>query len=47
MVIKNLSFTEYRELGKRKGVSIIGDKVYKICPDSMTEVLRVTECFKY
>lgn len=46
MVIKNLSFTEYRELGKSKGVSIIGDKVYKICPDSMAEVLRVTECFK-
>lgn len=45
MVSRELSFKEFRNLS-HKGITVIGDRAFKICPDNSEEVFKVIEAFK-
>lgn len=45
MESRELSFKEFRKLS-HKGITVIGDRAFKICPDNREEVFKVLEVFK-
>ena len=46
MDVKRLTVREYRKLKSEMGISVIGNKAYKICPEQAIEVMRVVDIYK-
>ena len=46
MDVKRLTVREYRKLRKEQGITVIGNKAYKICPEQAIEVMRVVDIYK-
>lgn len=46
MDVKKLTVREYRKLKTERGITVIGNKAYKICPEQALEVMRVVDIYK-
>ena len=46
MDVKRLTVREYLKLKSEMGISVIGNKAYKICPEQAIEVMRVVDIYK-